>query len=386
MAKLNKKIKINDSEISRYSRQLILPEIGREGQEKLKSASVLCVGSGGLGSPLLLYLSAAGVGKIGIVDFDLVDESNLHRQVIHSMKWLGKPKIESALSRITEINPNCIVETYKIALTSDNALDIINNYDIVCDGTDNFPTRYLVNDACVILGKPNVYGSVLRFEGQASVFNLEKGSPNYRDLVPEPPPPGLVPSCAEGGVLGVIPGIIGLIQATEAIKIIANIGNTLSGRLLVFDALDMSFRELNIKTSKNTPSITKLIEYREFCGYKAEEIDKDQKQIVTPKELKLILSENHEEIVLIDVRTPNERDFGYIDGSISIPLDTIKDTENIDKLERISKDKSLIIYCKSGKRSMNALEILKENNIACKNLEGGLLSWRDQIDNNINVL
>ena len=386
MAKLNKRIKIKDSEISRYSRQLILPEIGREGQEKLKSSSVLCVGSGGLGSPLLLYLSAAGVGKIGIVDFDLVDESNLHRQVIHSMKWLGKPKIESARSRITEINPNCIVETYKIALSSDNALDIINDYDIVCDATDNFPTRYLVNDACVILGKPNVYGSVLRFEGQASVFNLEKGSPNYRDLVPEPPPPGLVPSCAEGGVLGVIPGIIGLIQATEAIKIITKIGNTLSGRLLVFDALDMSFRELNIKTSKNTPSITNLIEYREFCGYKAEEIDEDQKQIVTPKELKLILSENHGEIVLIDVRTPNERDFGYIDGSISIPLDTIKDPENIDKLERISKDKSLIIYCKSGKRSLNALKILKENNIACKNLEGGLISWREQIDNNINVL
>jgi len=386
MAKLNKRIKIKDSEISRYSRQLILPEIGREGQEKLKSSSVLCVGSGGLGSPLLLYLSAAGVGKIGIVDFDLVDESNLHRQVIHSMKWLGKPKIESARSRITEINPNCIVETYKIALSSDNALDIINDYDIVCDATDNFPTRYLVNDACVILGKPNVYGSVLRFEGQASVFNLEKGSPNYRDLVPEPPPPGLVPSCAEGGVLGVIPGIIGLIQATEAIKIITKIGNTLSGRLLVFDALKMSFRELNIKASKNTPSITNLIEYREFCGYKAEEIDEDQKQIVTPKELKLILSENHGEIVLIDVRTPNERDFGYIDGSISIPLDTIKDPENIDKLERISKDKSLIIYCKSGKRSLNALKILKENNIACKNLEGGLISWREQIDNNINVL
>ncbi len=387
MARLNNKIKINDSEISRYSRQLILPEIGREGQEKLKSASVLCVGSGGLGSPLLLYLSAAGVGKIGIVDFDLVDESNLHRQVIHSMNWLAKPKIESARSRITELNPNCIVETYKIALTSDNALDIINDYDIVCDGTDNFPTRYLVNDACVILEKPNVYGSVLRFEGQASVFNLEKGSPNYRDLLPEPPPPGLVPSCAEGGVLGVIPGIIGLIQATEVIKIITKIGTTLSGRLLVFDALDMSFRELNIKVSKDSPSITKLIEYKEFCGYiKEEELDKDQNQIITPKELNVIMSTNQNEIVIIDVRSLNERDFGYLDGSISIPLDTIEDPENIDKLERISKDKSLIIYCKSGKRSMNALKILKENNISCKHLEGGLLSWREQIDNNINVL
>tara|TARA_Y100001968_G_scaffold240100_1_gene223620 strand:+ start:1099 stop:2259 length:1161 start_codon:yes stop_codon:yes gene_type:complete len=386
MNNVSNKNKINDSEISRYSRQLVLPEIGRDGQEKLKSSSVLCIGSGGLGSPLLLYLSAAGVGKIGIVDYDLVDESNLHRQVIHSMKWLGKPKIESACSRIKEINPNCIVETYKVALTTENALDIISDYDIVCDGTDNFPTRYLVNDACVILGKPNVYGSVLRFEGQASVFNLEKGSPNYRDLVPKPPPPGLVPSCAESGVLGVIPGVIGLIQATEAIKIITQIGNTLNGRLLVFDALDMSFRELNIKVSEDSQSITKLIEYQEFCGYLEEKVVKDQNEIITAKELKLILSTDRNETILVDVRSPNERNFGHLEGSISIPLDTIEEPENIYKLEQISKEKSLIIYCKSGKRSMTALKILKRNNIHCKNLRGGLLSWKEEIDSNINVL
>ena len=258
-------IELSKEEYQRYSRHIILPEVGLDGQKRLKVASVLCVGTGGLGSPLLLYLAAAGVGRIGIVDFDIVDSSNLQRQIIHGTSWVGKPKIQSAKNRILEINPDCQVDLYETALTSANALDILAPYDVVIDGTDNFPTRYLTNDACVLLNKPNVYGSIFRFEGQATVFNYQDG-PNYRDLYPEPPPPGMVPSCAEGGVLGVLCGIIGTIQATEAIKIILGAETTLSGRLLLYNALDMKFRELKLRPNPVRPVIEKLIDYQQFCG------------------------------------------------------------------------------------------------------------------------
>ncbi|NER05140.1 MAG: molybdopterin-synthase adenylyltransferase MoeB, partial [Okeania sp. SIO3C4] len=251
-------VQLNTEEYQRYSRHLILPEVGLDGQKRLKAASVLCIGTGGLGSPLLLYLAAAGIGNIGIVDFDIVDHSNLQRQVIHGTSWVGKPKIESAKNRIHEINPHCQVDLYETRLSSENALDILKSYDVVVDGTDNFPTRYLVNDACVLLNKPNVYGSIFRFEGQATVFNYE-GGPNYRDLYPEPPPPGMVPSCAEGGVLGILPGMIGVIQATETIKIVLGQGTTLSGRLLLYNSLDMTFRELKLRPNPVRPVIEKLI-------------------------------------------------------------------------------------------------------------------------------
>ena len=258
-------IELSREEYERFSRHLILPEVGLDGQKRLKAASVLCVGTGGLGSPLLLYLAAAGIGRIGIVDFDVVDRSNLQRQIIHSTSWVGKPKIESAKNRIHEINPFCQVDLYNTHLSSSNALDILKDYDVVVDGTDNFPTRYLVNDACVLLNKPNVYGSIFRFEGQATVFNYQDG-PNYRDLYPEPPPPGMVPSCAEGGVLGVLCGIIGTIQATETVKIILGKGDTLSGRLLLYNALDMTFKQLKLRPNPVRPVIEELIDYEQFCG------------------------------------------------------------------------------------------------------------------------
>ena len=381
-----KMYELDNQEISRYSRQLILPEIGKDGQKELKAASVLCIGSGGLGSPLLLYLSAAGMGRLGIVAFDIVEESNLHRQVIHSTKWLGKPKIESAKSRILEINPNCIVDIYNMAITSDNALEIMSKYDVICDGTDNFPTRYLVNDACVLLGKPNVYGSVLRFEGQASVFNLGRDAPNYRDLVPEPPPPGLVPSCAEGGVMGILPGIIGLIQATETIKIITGIGNTLSGRLLVFDALEMSFKELNIKTNKDSPCITKLIDYNEFCGYSNESSIEDLNDYISVNDLNKMLSERRDEVALIDVRSRVEREFGYIKGSILIPRETIEEVEILNQIKEMGKKKTLVLYCKSGIRSNIVKDLLKKHHIYSKTLKGGIILWREEIDQSISVI
>lgn len=275
-------IQLTKDDYERYSRHLILPEVGLEGQKRLKAASILCVGTGGLGSPLLLYLAAAGVGRLGIVDFDVVDFSNLQRQVIHGTSWVGKPKIESAKNRILEINPYCQVDLYETQFTAENALGIAEPYDIIIDGTDNFPTRYLVNDTCVLLNKPNVYGSIFRFEGQATVFNYE-GGPNYRDLYPEPPPPGLVPSCAEGGVLGILPGIIGVIQATEAIKIILGQGTTLSGRLLLFNALDMKFRELKLRPNPVRPVIEKLIDYEMFCGIPQAKAEEAQQQAEIPE-------------------------------------------------------------------------------------------------------
>ncbi|MDZ7955936.1 molybdopterin-synthase adenylyltransferase MoeB [Nostoc sp. DedQUE09] len=376
-------IQLTKDDYERYSRHLILPEVGLEGQKRLKAASVMCIGTGGLGSPLLLYLAAAGIGRIGIVDFDVVDTSNLQRQVIHGTSWVGKPKIESAKNRIHEINPYCQVDLYETRLTSENALDLIQPYDIVVDGTDNFPTRYLVNDACVLLNKPNVYGSILRFEGQATVFNYE-GGPNYRDLFPEPPPPGMVPSCAEGGVLGILPGIIGLIQATEAVKIILGQGNTLSGRLLLYNALDMKFRELKLRPNPIRPVIEKLIDYEEFCGIpqaKAEEAKQQlESQEMTVKDLKELLDSGAKDFVLLDVRNPHEYDIAKIPGSVLVPLPDIENGNGVAKVKEILNGHRLIAHCKMGGRSAKALAILKEAGIVGTNVKGGITAWSKEID------
>lgn len=376
-------ISLCPDEIARFSRHLILPEVGMEGQKRLKAAAVLCVGTGGLGSPLLLYLAAAGVGRLGIVDFDVVDYSNLQRQVIHGTSWVGKPKIESAKHRIHEINPHCQVDLYETALTSENALEIMTPYDIICDGTDNFPTRYLVNDACVLLGKPNVYGSIFRFEGQATVFNLDPESPNYRDLFPEPPPPGLVPSCAEGGVVGVLPGIIGIIQATETIKIITGIGTTLSGRLLLFDALTMKFRELKLRPSKERPVIDKLIDYQEFCGVGGSAPGQEEAGSVASisvVDLKALLDSDAKDLILLDVRNPPEAAIGVISGAILVPLDSIEDGSAIERVKELSMGKRLYVHCKLGGRSAKALIALRRHGIEGINIEGGIEAWSKEID------
>ena len=379
-------VELSPDEIARFSRHLILPELGMEGQKRLKCASVLCVGTGGLGSPLLLYLAAAGVGRLGIVDFDVVDHSNLQRQVIHGTSWVGKPKIESAKARIHEINPHCQVDLYETALTSENALEIIRPYDIVCDGTDNFPTRYLVNDACVLLGKPNVYGSIFRFEGQATVFNLDSESPNYRDLFPEPPPPGLVPSCAEGGVVGVLPGIIGVIQATEAVKIITGIGTTLSGRLLLFDALKMSFRELKLRPSPERPVIDKLIDYQEFCGVGGTAPGQEEAgavESISVGELKTLLDAGGDDIVLIDVRMPQEAEIATIPGAVLVPLDQIENGTAIEQVRELAAGKRLYAHCKLGGRSAKALIALKREGIDGINVSGGIDAWSQEIDSSV---
>jgi len=376
-------VELSSDEIARFSRHLILPEVGMEGQKRLKGSSVLCVGTGGLGSPLLLYLAAAGVGRLGIVDFDVVDHSNLQRQVIHGTSWVGKPKIESAKARILEINPHCQVDLYETALTSENALEIIRPYDIVCDGTDNFPTRYLVNDACVLLGKPNVYGSIFRFEGQATVFNLDAESPNYRDLFPEPPPPGLVPSCAEGGVVGVLPGIIGVIQATEAVKIITGIGTTLSGRLLLFDALKMSFRELKLRPSPERPVIDKLIDYQEFCGVGGTAPGQEEAgavESISVAELKTLLDSSSDELVLLDVRMPQEAEIATIPGAVLVPLDQIENGTAIEQVRALAAGKRLYAHCKLGGRSAKALIALKREGIEGINVSGGIDAWSQEID------
>jgi adenylyltransferase/sulfurtransferase len=374
-------IQLTKDDYERYSRHLILPEVGMEGQKRLKAASVLCIGTGGLGSPLLLYLAAAGIGRIGIVDFDIVDFSNLQRQVIHGTSWVGKPKIESAKNRILEINPFCQVDLFETRLSSENALDILRPYDVIIDGTDNFPTRYLVNDACVLLDKPNVYGSIFRFEGQATVFNYE-GGPNYRDLYPEPPPPGMVPSCAEGGVLGILPGIIGVIQATEAVKIIMGKGRTLSGRLLLYNALEMSFRELKLRPNPVRPVIEKLIDYEQFCGIpQAKEIEeKGIMQEMTVQELKEILDSNTGEYLLVDVRNPNEYEIGKIPHSVLIPLPDIEQGKGVEQVKSLLNGHKLIVHCKSGMRSAKALGLLQEAGIEGINVKGGILAWSKEID------
>jgi sulfur-carrier protein adenylyltransferase/sulfurtransferase len=376
-------IQLLPEEYARYSRHLILPEVGLDGQKRLKAASVLCVGTGGLGSPLLLYLAAAGIGRLGIVDFDVVDHSNLQRQVIHGTSWVGKPKIESAKNRIHEINPYCQVDLYETALSSTNALDIIRPYDIVVDGTDNFPTRYLVNDACVLLDKPNVYGSIFRFEGQATVFNYQ-GGPNYRDLYPEPPPPGMVPSCAEGGVLGILPGIIGVIQATETVKIILGQGTTLSGRLVLYNALEMKFRELKLRPNPVRPVIEKLIDYEQFCGIpQAKAAEAEQQSMLaemTVTELKQLIDSGAGDFVLIDVRNPNEYEIAKIPGAILIPLPDIEQGKGVEQVKAALNGHRLIAHCKMGGRSAKALAILKEAGIEGTNVKGGIQAWSREVD------
>lgn len=375
---------LSNDEVLRFSRHLILPDVGMEGQRRLKAAKVLMIGTGGLGAPLGLYLAAAGVGRIGIVDFDAVDVTNLQRQVIHGTKDIGRPKIDSAAERMEDINPYLKIDKYETALSSANALEIMKDYDIVVDGTDNFPTRYLVNDACVLLGKPNVYGSIFRFEGQATVFNYE-GGPCYRCLYPEPPPPGLVPSCAEGGVLGILPAVIGSIQATETVKLILGAGTTLSGRLLLYDALHMRFRELKLRRNLDcpmcgdNPTIKELIDYQEFCGIpqqKAQEaMEQGKLPEITPLELKQRIDRG-DDIVILDVREPHEYDIAKIPGTKLIPLGEIP-----KRFEELDSTADIVIHCRSGVRSGKAQKFLKEMGFSrVTNLAGGILRWSDEVD------
>ena len=373
-------VKLSPPEMARYARHIAIPEFNIEGQKKLKAGRVLVIGSGGLGSPLLLYLAAAGVGKIGIVDFDVVEESNLQRQVLFSVEDLGKSKAETAKKKILSLNPHIEVKVYNTLFTSDNALDIIKDYDVVADGTDNFPTRYLVNDACVLAGKTNVYASIFRFEGQVSVFNYPKEDgtrgPNYRDLFPEPPPPGLVPSCAEGGVLGVLPGIIGSLQASEVIKVLTGVGEPLVGRLFLFDAASFSSRIL--KVAKNPDlTIEGLIDYEEFCGMKATAENNVVKEI-SVIELKG-LQDSDADFQLIDVREPYEFDIANLSGEL-IPLGAIA-----NEVSKISKSKQVIVHCRSGVRSADAIRELQEKfdfkNLY--NLKGGILAYSREVDSSI---
>ncbi|MGB9336415.1 MAG: molybdopterin-synthase adenylyltransferase MoeB, partial [Candidatus Acidiferrales bacterium] len=368
-------------EILRYSRHLIMPEIGMEGQLKLKRAKVLLVGTGGLGAPLGLYLAAAGVGRIGVVDFDKVDFTNLQRQIMFGTSDVGRPKIEAAGERLGNLNPEIRLDRYETALTSENALEIIRDYDIVADGSDNFPTRYLVNDACVLLGKPNIYGSIFRFEGQASIFGAP-GGPCYRCLYPEPPPPGLVPSCAEGGVLGVLPGIIGSIQAMETLKLILGKGEPLIGRLLLFDALGMKFRELKLRKSAHCPicgehpTITKLLDYAEFCGIRGEEAPAAQSTVpeMTPRELKARL-DGGDDIFVLDVREPHEYQICNIGGHL-IPLGDLP-----QRVNELDSSREIVAHCRSGKRSADAAEFLRKAGFKkLWNLRGGILGWSDEVD------
>ncbi|MEM6926137.1 MAG: molybdopterin-synthase adenylyltransferase MoeB [Myxococcota bacterium] len=370
---------LSHAEVARYSRHLTLPEVGLEGQQRLKAGSVLCVGTGGLGSPLLLYLAAAGVGRIGIVDFDVVDESNLQRQVLHGTSALGVKKVVSAQRRIADLNPHDQVDVHDTALTTDNALGIIESYDIVVDGTDNFPTRYLVDDACALTGKPNVYGSIYRFEGQASVFNVD-GGPQYRDLYPEPPPPGLVPNCAEGGVIGVLPGIIGTIQATETLKLLAGLGTSLSGRLLLFDALEMSFRELTLRRDPNRPPVTGLIDYDQFCGVPRPPDDQPEPSVawerIDARTLSRRWSEGWRPFVL-DVRQPHEA------AIVSLPMaDRVHPHDQLDGIvDELPRDRDLVVHCKSGVRSARAAARLVEQGFdRVFDLTDGIVGWAEDVD------
>jgi len=380
----NGSVELSNEEIARYSRHLIMPEVALDGQKKLKAAKVLTVGTGGLGSPLALYLAAAGVGTVGIVDFDVVDESNLQRQIIHGTSDVGRPKVDSAYDKLKDINPNVDVRVHEEALTSENALEIFEDYDVIVDGTDNFPTRYLVNDACVLLNKPNVYGSIFRFEGQASVFYAGEG-PCYRCLYPEPPPPGLVPSCAEGGVLGILPGAIGTIQATETVKLLLGIGEPLIGRLLLYDALGMSFREMKLRKDPNcpvcgeNPTVTELIDYQEFCGIPqanaAEQVNGVPE--ITVEELKQKL-DNSEGINVLDVREPHEYEVANI-GVRLIPLGELP-----QRLAELEQDDILAIHCKTGARSARAVKLLQDAGFQnVYNVKGGITAWSEEIDPSI---
>ena len=372
---------LSNEEVLRYSRHLIMPEVGMEGQLKLKRAKVLCIGTGGLGAPLGLYLAAAGVGRIGMVDFDAVDLTNLQRQILFSTEDVGRPKIEAAAERLRHLNPDIQTDRHETKLTSENALDLFRDYDIVVDGTDNFPTRYLVNDACILLGKPNVYGSIFRFEGQVSVFGYE-GGPCYRCLYPEPPPPGLVPSCAEGGVLGVLPGIVGSLQAVEAIKLILGKGEPLVGRLLLFDALAMRFRELKLRKNPacpvcgDHPTIKKLIDYAEFCGIRGEEAPVPQTNVpeITPRELKSRLDRG-DDLFILDVREPHEYQICNLGGYL-LPLGDLP-----KRVSELDSSREIIAHCRSGKRSAEATEFLQKAGFRkVLNLKGGILAWSDEVD------
>jgi sulfur-carrier protein adenylyltransferase/sulfurtransferase len=372
---------LSKEEVLRYSRHLIMPEVGMEGQLKLKQAKVLCIGTGGLGAPLGLYLAAAGVGRIGLVDFDSVDFTNLQRQVLFETTDVGRPKIEAAAERLRNLNPDIHIDTFETRLTSDNALDILKDYDVIVDGTDNFPTRYLVNDACILLGKPNVYGSIFRFEGQITVFGYS-GGPCYRCLYPEPPPPGLVPSCAEGGVLGVLPGIVGTIQAAETLKLVLGKGEPLVGRLLLFDALAMRFRELKLRKNPECPvcgehpTVTKLIDYAEFCGVRGEEVPTTVTNVpeITPRELKSRLDRG-DDVFILDVREPHEYQICNLEGKL-IPLGELS-----RRAAELDSSREIVAHCRSGKRSAEAVEFLRQAGFRkIWNLKGGILAWADEVD------
>jgi adenylyltransferase/sulfurtransferase len=374
---------LTNDEVKRYSRHLIMPEVGVDGQRKLKAAKVLCIGAGGLGSPVAMYLAAAGVGTIGLVDFDVVDFSNLQRQILHFTPDVGKPKLQSAKEKLNALNPEIEIRTHDVALSSQNALQLFEPYDVIVDGTDNFPTRYLVNDACVLLGKPNAYGSIFRFEGQASVFATKDG-PCYRCLYPEPPPPGLVPSCAEGGVLGVLPGMIGIIQATETVKLIMGIGEPLIGRFLIYDALRMRFRELKLRKDPDCPvcgthpTVTTLIDYEQFCGIAPaapEPVKVNNATELTAIELKQRLDRG-EKLTIVDVREPNELQINRIPGSLHIPLGDIP-----KRYSELDPDAELVMQCKSGVRSGKAADFLRSVGFTrVLNLKGGILDWIDKVD------
>ena len=378
-------MELNNDEIRRYSRHLILPEVGLAGQKRIKATSVLCIGAGGLGSPIAMYLAAAGIGKIGIVDFDTVDYSNLQRQILHTDADVGRSKAESAKETIQGINPHCEVVIHNTRISSENALDLIRPYDIVVDGTDNFPTRYLTNDACVLLKKPNVYGSIFRFEGQASVFAPHLGGPCYRCLYPEPPPPGMVPSCAEGGVLGVLPGIIGCIQTTEILKLALGKGNLLVGRLLLFNALDMKFRELKLRRDPQCPvcgdhpTIKELIDYETFCGIVPEPENLGNPDEVTVQDMKKALDNPNLNIKVIDVREPDEYEIAKVDGVPLLPLSQLN-----ERFTELDPNQQYYLHCKAGVRSLKALGFLRQQGFKyVKSVKGGITAWSDEIDRNV---
>jgi adenylyltransferase/sulfurtransferase len=374
-------VSLSKEEVARYSRHLIMPEVGVEGQKRLKAASILLIGAGGLGSPLGLYLAAAGVGRLGLVDFDVVDFSNLQRQVMHGTPDVGRLKLHSARDRLQAINPEVTLDLYETRLSSTNALSIFEPYDLIVDGTDNFPTRYLVNDACVLLGKTNIYGSIFRFEGQASVFAPGQG-PCYRCLYPEPPPPGEVPSCAEGGVLGILPGLIGCVQATEAVKLLLGAGSPLIGRLLLYDALNMRFREFKVRRNPkcpacgDKPTLTQLIDYEQFCGIRGQEaaapaVDGD----ITVDDLKTRL-DRREKVFILDVRNPEEWQICRIPGSTLIPLGDLP-----RRLDELDQGQEMVVHCKSGMRSAKAVQFLRQQGFRnLRNLQGGILAWAERID------
>jgi adenylyltransferase/sulfurtransferase len=371
---------LSPDERGRYARHLILPEVGLAGQERLKAASVICIGAGGLGSPLLLYLAAAGVGRIGIVDGDAVELSNLQRQVIHGSDALGRSKAKSAAARLHELNPHCRIDVHDVMLDITNVMDLIADYDVVCDGTDNFVSRYLINDACVLSGKPLIYGSVQRFEGQVSVFNCNPDSPNFRDLLPVPPLPGAIPSCSEAGVMGVMPGLIGLLQATETIKLITGIGRCLDGRLLVVDALSMRFRELTLRRDPDRAPIKELIDCAQFSGSATTEMDPSALESITVMELKALLERDAGNVALVDVRNTAEAEIVVIPSAVLIPLATIESGEAIEQIRSLAEGRRLFVHCKLGMRSAKAAHLLAEHGISATNVTGGIDAWAQEVD------